>query len=132
MQHGDDEPAPKPIRRSEPRPVRDFTPPPGLSREQVDPDFKGTTLEFATQYGHVNLHTKAEIEHNKRQEALSALLGAMADFDRAGRAVVAALGALDPETLREWRSRPGKAAKLDTWCKSIELACEKLRDIGKN
>jgi phosphoserine phosphatase len=83
-----------------------------------------------TQYGHVNLQTKAEIEHNKRQETLSAFLGAMADFDRAGRAVVAALEGLDPETLREWRSRPGKLAKLQAWCKSIELAAEKLRDIN--
>jgi hypothetical protein len=33
-------------------------------------------LEFATKYGHVNLQTKTEIEHHKRQEVLSVLLAA--------------------------------------------------------
>jgi hypothetical protein len=78
----------------------------------------------------VNLHTKTEIEHNKRQEVLSAWLGAMADHERSGRQVLATLAAVDPETLREWRAKPGKTAKLQAWCKSIELATEKLRNIN--
>ena len=131
MQHADDELAPK--RETDwKQPERKAVVIRGLTREQVDPDFKGTSLEFATEYGHVNLHTKAEIEHNKRQERLSRWLGAMADFESGSRAVLATLEALDQETLREWRSKPGKAAKLQAWYKSIELACEKLRDIGKN
>jgi ParB-like chromosome segregation protein Spo0J len=33
-----------------------------LTSEEVDPDFKGTPLEFATKYGHVNLSPASEIE----------------------------------------------------------------------
>jgi hypothetical protein len=102
----------------------------GLTREQVDPDFKGTPLEFATKYGHVNLHTKEQIEHHKQQEALAAWLGAMADHERSGREMVTALAAVDPETVREWLAKPGKAGKLQAWCNSIALACEKLRNLG--
>ena len=98
----------------------------GLTREQVDPDFKGTPLEFATEYGHVNLQTKEQIEHGRRQEALMAWLGAVSEHERTGRAVVAALAAVDPATLREWIDRPAKGAKLRAWCESVRAACEKL------
>ena len=97
-----------------------------LTREQVDPDFKGTALQFATKYGHVNLHTKEEIEHNKRQEALSAWLGAVSEFERCGRVMQKALEAVDPATLDEWMAKPAKTEKFRAWCKSILLACEVL------
>ena len=97
-----------------------------LTREQVDPDFKGTPLQFATKYGHVNLHTKEEIEHNKRQEALSVWLGAVSEFERTGRAALTALAAIDPATLDEWMAKPAKVEKFRAWCKSILLAHEAL------
>lgn len=110
----------------EPLPMRPGVVLKGLTREQVDPDFKGTPLEFATEYGHVNLQTKEQIEHHKRQEALMAWLGTASEHERTGRAMVAALAAVDPATLRGWIDRPAKAAKLRGWCESVRAACEKL------
>jgi hypothetical protein len=98
----------------------------GPTREEIDPDFEGTDLEWRTKYGHVNLQTKGEIEHNKRQQALSTCLGAIAAFEQSGRAAVAALAAVDPATLREWLSKPAKAAKLRAWCESVQKSNEKL------
>src|SRR5262245_11054898 len=95
-----------------------------LTREQIDPDFKGTALEFATKYGHVPLHTKTEIEHNKRQEALNVWLGAMHDHERSGRAMLVALAAVDPDAICRWLSKPGRADKLTAWCRSLQLAYE--------
>lgn len=100
-----------------------------LTREQVDPDFKGTPLEFATKYGHVNLHTKDEIEYHKQQEALSAWLSAVNDFYHSATVVVSKLNMLDTATLREWKAKPGKAAKLQAWRDYCELACKKLENI---
>jgi hypothetical protein len=92
--------------------------------------FKGTSVEFATKYGHVNLHTKDQIEHHKRQETLSAWLGAMADHQRTARALLVATAALDPVVIQEWRCKPGKAEKLQTWCKDIQLASEGLNKVA--
>jgi hypothetical protein len=95
-----------------------------LTPEQVDPDFKGTPLEFTTKYGHVLLHTKDQIEQTKRQEALMTWIGTVADHAQTARAMLAALAAVDPATLAEWMSKPSKAEKLRRWCDSIQLACE--------
>jgi hypothetical protein len=92
-----------------------------LTREQVDPDFKGTAVEFATEYGHVLLHTKAELEENKRQETLRVWLAALTDHQQTGRAMVNA-EAPNPDTLRQWLSKPGKAQKLQQWLAAIETA----------
>jgi hypothetical protein len=100
-----------------------------LTREQVDPDFVGTPLEFATKYGHVNLQTKQQIEHHKHQEELMAWLGLVSDHERTARALLAATAA-DSETLREWMSKPAKAEKLRTWFSNIERACESLRGLS--
>jgi hypothetical protein len=113
----------------EPRPERKAVILKGLTREQVDPDFVGTPLEFATKYGHVNLQTKQQIEHHKGQEELMAWLGLVSDLDRAARALLAAT-ATDSETLREWMSKPAKAEKLRTWFSNIERACESLRGLS--
>jgi hypothetical protein len=100
-----------------------------LTPEQVDPDFKGTPLEFTTKYGHVPLHTKGELEHHKCQEALATWLRAMTDYDLKSRAMLTALAAVDPATLREWLAKPGKTEKLRTWCQSIKLVLVRLREI---
>lgn len=97
-----------------------------LTPEQVDPDFKGTPLEFTTKYGHVLLHTKDQIEQTKRQEALMAWIGAVADHAQTARAMLAALANVDPVTLAEWTSKPAKAEKLRVWCNNIESACEAI------
>jgi hypothetical protein len=100
-----------------------------LTPEQVDPDFKGTPLQFATQYGHVLLRTKDQIEETKRQEALITWAGTAADFARTGRVMLAALAAVDPATLAEWTSKPSKAEKLRAWCNSIQDACEAISKL---
>ena len=100
-----------------------------LTPEQVDPDFKGTPLEFTTKYGHVLLHTKDQIAQTKRQEALSAWLGAVADLERTGRAMLVALAQVDPATIAEWAGKPAKAEKLRGWCDSIQVACEAISKL---
>lgn len=117
------------MQEANPRPERKAAILKSLTKEQVDPDFKGTHLEFVTQYGHVNLHTKEEIEHNKRQEALQARIGTISEHARTGQAMVAALATIDPASLREWMAKPAKAEKLRAWLNSVQLACENLRKI---
>jgi len=91
-----------------------------LTREQVDPDFVGTALEFSTKYGHVNLQTKQQIEHHKNQEELMAWLAAVSDLEKAARSFNAE--APDQDTLRKWLAKPGKTEKLGTWLTTIESA----------
>lgn len=111
-----------------PPPVRKVPALKVLTPEQIDPDFKGTSIEFATKHGHVTLHTKDQIEHHKHQEALSVWLGAMADHYRTARALLTAAAALDPAVLQEWCRKPGKAEKFQAWCKDIRLACKGLEN----
>jgi ParB-like nuclease domain len=47
----------------------------GLTKEQVDPDFKGTHMEFVDKYGHVQIRTKAQMELDRDQDAFSAWVG---------------------------------------------------------
>lgn len=114
------------MREDNPLPPRPAVNLKGLTREQVDPDFKGTHLEFVTKYGHVNLHTKDQIEQTKRQEALAAWLGAVADHERTGRAMLAALADVDPAAICEWISKPAKAEKLQGWRNSVQVACDAI------
>ena len=100
-----------------------------LTPQQIDPDFKGTALEFATAYGHVPLQTKQQIENNKHQEKLSTWLGTIADYDRSGQAMLTAFAAVDPATLKEWLAKPGKTDKLKAWAKSVLAAYETLHNI---
>jgi hypothetical protein len=60
---------------------------------------------------------------------LSAWLGTMTDFQHAADAMIAALNLLDTETLREWKAKPGKAAKLQFWRERFGLACKKLENL---
>jgi hypothetical protein len=55
----------------------------GLTREQVDPDFIGSDLEFTRKYGRVLLHTKAEIETEKATVRANELAVALRDFAKA-------------------------------------------------
>jgi hypothetical protein len=128
-----------PKQRRRRRVMQEASPPPpprkgvllkGLTKEQVDPDFQGTHLEFITKYGHVNLQTKQQIEHHKSQEELMAWLGLVSDHERTARALLAA-AAVDPAVLREWMSKPAKAAKMQAWRDSIERASEIIRSFER-
>jgi hypothetical protein len=101
-----------------------------LTPEQVDPDFKGTPLEFTTEYGHVLLHTKDEIQKDKRQDTLQAWLKTVAAFAAASRPVLPALANVEPTTLQEWLGSRGKAEKLKGWVKEIQAACAALEALG--
>jgi hypothetical protein len=92
-----------------------------LTREQVDPDFKGDSVQFAAKYGHVLLHTKAQIADNKQQEVLSAWLGAVSDCQKTARALAEA-ALPDRETLRQYLAKPGKAETLRPRLATIEAA----------
>jgi hypothetical protein len=110
-------------------PPREFGPIKALLPEQVDPDFKGTPLEFKAKYGHVTLHTKEQIAHNEQQELLSIGHSAIAEHERTGRVMLAALAKIDPETLAAWLRKPGKQEKLQGWIDSIQRACDALRTL---
>lgn len=99
----------------------------GLTREQVDPDFKGTALEFTAIYGQVQLQTKQEIEYNKRQEELMAFIGLVSDHEKTALAITTAM--VDSTTLQEWLGKPSKAQKFRTWVTNIQYTCENLRKI---
>jgi hypothetical protein len=92
-----------------------------LTREQVDPDFKGDAVQFASRYGHVLLHTKAELEEHKQQEVLRIWLAAIVDHQQSAK-VLAAAELPNPDTLQAWLVKVGKADKLRTWLASIETA----------
>jgi hypothetical protein len=93
----------------------------GLTREEVDPDFKGTDLQFATKYGHVTLHTKAQIEQDKRAAAAAKWVGEVTAHARTADAITAR-----PEGVAEWLAKPGKAARLKGLLDSIRRAAERL------
>ena len=104
-----------------PMTMKQFTGLKTLTREQVDPDFKGTELQFRTKYGHVPLHTKEQIEENKRQEELATWLAAVSDLEQAARALVNAKTP-DQNTLRQYLAKPGKAERLNGRLTLIENA----------
>jgi ParB-like nuclease domain len=53
-----------------------------LTREQVDPDFKGTGMDFVDKYGHVQLRTKKQMEEDNDKAAFSAWVGAFRDLKK--------------------------------------------------
>jgi hypothetical protein len=118
--------ASKPEAPPPPKP-REFTGLKTLTREQVDPDFTGTDLQFRTKYGHVCLHTKEQLEEHKRQEILTAWLAAVSDLDRAARAFTAE--APDQNTLSQWLAKPGKAERLGAWLTTIETAYRNIAPL---
>ena len=46
----------------------------GLKRSEVDPDFQGSNMDFVAKYGHVNLHTKTELERRAAEMRGDALV----------------------------------------------------------
>jgi len=88
-----------------------------LTREEVDSEFKGTAVEFAAKYGHVTLHTKAEIEQDKRAAAAAKWVGEVTAHARTADAITAR-----PEGVAEWLAKPGKAARLKALLASIRRA----------
>jgi hypothetical protein len=45
---------------------------PPLTREQIDPDFKGTNQDWVDQHGHVRIRTKAQMEIDRDHDAFTA------------------------------------------------------------
>lgn len=96
------------------RPVRPVVAIKGLTPKEVDPDYDGDYIKHTAKYGPVQLHTKAEIEESKRQEALQNWLGAIASHVRTAEALLAC-ALPDPEMLAKWLKAPSKAAKMRAW-----------------
>jgi len=93
----------------------------GLTREEVDPDFKGNAIEFSAKYGPVNIHTKDELERSKRQDALQKWLGAATSLG--------ALARPDPATLAEWAAKPGRAARVSDLQAALRQAADLLETV---
>jgi hypothetical protein len=97
-----------------------------LTREQVDPDFQGTDIQFAAQYGHVCLQPKTEIEEGKKQDVLNTWLAAVSEAQRA-LLVLANTALPDLDTLKDWLTKPNKADKLQAWAANIEAGYAKFK-----
>jgi hypothetical protein len=91
----------------------------GLKPEEVDPELAKNPLAFRARYGQVNLDTKAEFERSQKQGRLQRWLRV------AG--VAAITEPPDPETLREWASKRGKAAKLERLIAGLESSLAVLK-----
>jgi len=121
----DDPPPPLPAPSPSPPPQYTRLTDKGLTREQVDPDFKGTAIQFAAKYGPVHLYTKDQIEHSKRQDVLNEWLGAASALNTAAIELLATHP--DPSTLQEWLAKPAKAGKFRAWLDRIQQACDYLQ-----
>lgn len=95
----------------------------GLTREQVDPDFKGNDIEFAAKYGHVNLFNKEQIEVNKEDLILQELFAAL----KTASQTLAGVTLPKPETVQAWLAKPNKKEKLANWLAPIEKVLALLK-----
>jgi hypothetical protein len=94
----------------------------GLKPEEVDPELAKNRLAFKARYGQVNLHTKAEFERSQKQDRLQRWLRVTGD--------AAMNEPPDLETLREWASKAGKAAKLERLIAGLESSLAVLRGVA--
>lgn len=73
----------------------------GLSMQEVDPDFKGTRMEFIDKYGHVQLQTKVQMEIDRDRNAFSAWVGAIRGL-RVPLRDYLKVGKFKPENFEAW------------------------------
>ena len=78
----------------------------GLTKEEIDPDFKGTHQDWVTQYGHLRVRTKAQMEAEKDHQAFSdwlsairALRGPLKDYLK--------VGTFTPWNIENWIKKAG-------------------------
>jgi hypothetical protein len=88
----------------------------GLSREQVDPDFKGSGMDWVDTYGHVQIMNKNELAAHKRHVALMDWVKALNDLRK---------------PLEEYLKTKCDPADLETMyvSKSRERRTQKLREM---
>jgi hypothetical protein len=82
------------------------TPLKGLSEKQVDPEFTGGPLEFASKYGYVNMETAVDRSARRERQMISAWIGAIRDLRRPLQAFLA-VGQLTTEQLETWITKLG-------------------------
>jgi DNA-directed RNA polymerase specialized sigma24 family protein len=93
-----------------------------LKPEEVDPDFKGTSLEYRSTYGHVTVYTKTEREEVKRQEILHAWIGALDDLEKVA-AKFANVPAPEAATLAAYLAKTaGRADRFKARIAKVERA----------
>lgn len=92
----------------------------GLTREEVDPEFNGTPIEFELNYGKVNLRTKDQIEADHQKVAFVAWQKALLECEKPLRELLQASEKLPIELFRDYLQKrdPDKRAK---WLERLVL-----------
>jgi ParB/Sulfiredoxin domain len=83
---------------------------PPLTREQVDPDFKGTNQDWVDQYGHVQIRTKAQMEIDRDQDAFTAWVGGIRSL-RVPLREYLAIGKFTVERYHAWMKKASNQEK---------------------
>jgi hypothetical protein len=76
------EPTAAEIRQRRNEILNNLGPLPVLTRDQVDPDFKGTPQEWVDKYGHLLIQTKAQMEAEADRQAFSNWVAAFRDLKK--------------------------------------------------
>ena len=79
---------------------------PVLTKEQIDPDFKGTDQDFVDKYGYVPIQTKAQIEADADAQSFSAWVAAFRDL-RKPMAAYLKIGAFKVENYEKFIAKAG-------------------------
>lgn len=98
----------------------------GLKREEVDPHFQGTPLEFEAHYGKVNLQTKDQIESDKQKMAFSRWVGAVRSCEKPLKELIAASKELPIDLFSDY-FRKRDTFKRQLWLNRLDLfkhACD--------
>lgn len=102
----------------------------GLTRQQVDPDFKGSSMEWVDKYGHVQIMTKAELEADLRVAALMAWIETLNDL-RVPLEKYLAVGPFELTELEAYikRSPETRLRKLNTMVGLLTRARDSLEPV---
>lgn len=109
----------------------------GLTREQVDPDFKGTSMEWMDTYGHVQIMTKEQLEADRKAAAFLAWVGSLRDLKVALQKHLETT-APQPKDLQVWIGKSNlperqakRLAEVQEWVSLIVRARESIDWIEK-
>jgi hypothetical protein len=96
---------------------------PELTREQVDPNFKGDVHAFTREYGHVQLQTKAERDAERAESACIEWIGALKALDKPVAALLA-MPSVAPEQLSAWIARGDPVKRRAQMLTRVEAAAK--------
>lgn len=108
---------------------------PGLTREQVDPDFKGGPLAFATEYGHVQTQTKVERDLERDKARFIEWVGYLKDLEEVHTKFLAvppfSMERFTERLARSQRDREKMIARVEAVIKSAESISKALEQYRK-